>query len=184
MDFFVARISRVRSAETSTLFRSLDDEDKATIVSLTHVQTHDRAHLRFFPKRFQKAVKQIIRFVLFFFESVHTNCVQTQLPKPRRPNLVPGAPSAHRPLIESPRRAVRVPLVSGSRSAERSEGSLDARAHRGSVNRRWTHGGRVVCFVCAFVTIWQSSPCPLFYLFSEPRRGGTVEETELSRPLP
>ncbi len=70
-----------------------------------------------------------IRFVLFFFESVHTNCVQTQLPTPRRPNLVPGAPSAHRPLIESPRRAVRVPLCQGREAPSEARETL-TRAER------------------------------------------------------
>ena len=67
MDFLVDRILRVRCAETSTFFRSLDDDDKATTVSLAQPQPRYRAHLRFFPKRFQKAVKHNFRFVLLFF---------------------------------------------------------------------------------------------------------------------
>ena len=120
MDFFVARISRVRSAETSTLVRSLDDEDKATTVSLTHVQTHYRMHRRFFSKRFHKNCQEIIRFFYFFFESVHTNCVWTQLPQLRRPTRgrtwCLELPSGHRLLIESPRRAA---TGLGSRRAEK-----------------------------------------------------------------
>jgi len=75
MDFFVAHISCVRSDKTSTFFPSLNDEDKATTVSLTHVQTHYRTRPPFFPKCFQKDVKQNFRFVLFFFSGAFTRTV-------------------------------------------------------------------------------------------------------------
>ena len=77
MDFFIACTSRVRGDETSTLFQSLDDEDKAASVSLTYVQTHYRARLSFFSKCFEKAVKTNSPFSSTFSETSHELCPDT-----------------------------------------------------------------------------------------------------------
>ena len=40
MEFFVTLTSRLSNAKTSTVLRSLDSENKATIVALHRAQTH------------------------------------------------------------------------------------------------------------------------------------------------
>ena len=136
MDFFVARISRVRSAKTSTLFQSLNDKDKATIASLTHAQTYYRSSLPF-SKALSKSRQANNSFCsTLFLERSHQLCPDTDAQSTTPQALVPGAPVRPPPTF----RIITARSACQGRDAKRRHGNLDSRDHPGSFNRRWRHG--------------------------------------------